>query len=85
MKNNEIKEDMKKSKTVIEDIIGKEIFSYRAPSFSLRYENRKAFYQNLAEVGYKYSSSVSNSRSDYGGDAKFSNTIKKLILMMISL
>lgn len=79
MNKSELKEDLHKSKILLEDIVGKEIISYRAPSFSLKFENIKDFYDTLSELGYQYSSSSSDGVSDFGGDPKLPNQIKKYL------
>jgi len=49
----EFTEDIKKSKQIVEDIIGDEILGYRAPSFSIT----DSAVEIIKEVGYKYDSS----------------------------
>jgi len=58
--------DITLAKLVLEDTCGKEVIGYRAPSFSIGYQNRWAF-DSLAEAGYKYSSSVYPIRHDHYG------------------
>jgi polysaccharide deacetylase family protein (PEP-CTERM system associated) len=53
---NALREDLAKSKTLLEDITGETILGYRAPSFSVTEETLKV----LAEVGYKYDSSYNS-------------------------
>ena len=48
-------EDIYKSKSLLEDLISKEIKGYRSPSWSLPFD--KKYYNELAKRGYKYSSS----------------------------
>lgn len=54
---SEFKEDVGKAKRLLEDLSGKEVVGYRAPSFSFTKQNQWV-YDVLAEEGYKYSSSV---------------------------
>ncbi|MGA1863742.1 MAG: XrtA system polysaccharide deacetylase [bacterium] len=53
----EFREDLRKSKRILEDIIGKDVIGYRAPSFSL---NRKSLWalEILKDEGFKYDSSI---------------------------
>ena len=51
------KEDVYRSKSFLEDTIGKSIEGYRAPSFSINETNEWA-YEILVELGFKYSSST---------------------------
>lgn len=52
----ELREDLDRSKKLLEDIVGKEVIGYRAPSFSI---NDKVL-GILAELGYKYDSSFNS-------------------------
>lgn len=58
--------DLTLSKSILEDIAGVEVKGYRAPSFSIGEKNLWAF-DCLAEVGYKYSSSIYPIRHDHYG------------------
>ncbi|QTH63131.1 DUF3473 domain-containing protein [Psychrosphaera ytuae] len=51
------KEDVYRSKSFLEDTIGKSIEGYRAPSFSIN-ETNEWTYEILVELGFKYSSST---------------------------
>lgn len=53
----EFRRDIRKSKRLLEDIIGQEVVGYRAPTYSLGKETPWAF-KILVEEGYKYDSSV---------------------------
>lgn len=53
----EFKTDVGNAKRLLEDLSGKPIVGYRAPSFSFTKHNQWA-YDILAEEGYRYSSSV---------------------------
>ena len=50
-------EDVKKSKLILEDILGTSIIGYRAPSWSVN-EDIPWFYDSLENLGFLYSSSV---------------------------
>lgn len=52
--HNDLKSDIKASKKTLEEITGKEVIGYRAPSFSISDE----VLDILQEVGYKYDSSL---------------------------
>jgi polysaccharide deacetylase family protein (PEP-CTERM system associated) len=58
--------DIRKAKSVLEDIAGAAVCGYRAPSFSIGPRNEWAF-DCLAEAGYRYSSSVYPIRHDHYG------------------
>src|SRR5207249_8433169 len=58
--------DIRLAKAVLEDIAGREIQGYRAPSFSVGNGNRWAF-DCIAEAGYRYSSSIYPIRHDHYG------------------
>jgi polysaccharide deacetylase family protein (PEP-CTERM system associated) len=57
MSRNEFREDVTKSKKILEDIVGEEVTGYRAPSYSITSKNIWAFEVLIAE-GFKYDSSV---------------------------
>ena len=50
-------EDLKMSKYVLENIIGKPVLGYRLPEFSFNIEN-EWFYDLLIKYGFKYDSSI---------------------------
>lgn len=63
---DEFREDVRASKTLLEDISGRLVAGYRAPSFSITPESQFAF-EILLEEGYTYDSSVFPiRRSNYG-------------------
>lgn len=51
------REDIRKAKRILEDLIGGPVYGYRAPSFSITQETRWAL-PILVEEGYAYDSSV---------------------------
>jgi len=53
----EFKEDIHKSKSILEDIIGKPVLGYRAPSWSITNESLWAL-DILVDEGFKYDSSI---------------------------
>jgi polysaccharide deacetylase family protein (PEP-CTERM system associated) len=57
MSQEEFREDIKKTKAILEDLIGEKILGYRAPSYSI---NRRTLWalEILAEEGYLYDSSI---------------------------
>lgn len=59
-------EDIRHSKSLLEDIAGVEVKGYRAPSFSIGDGNLWAF-DALSRAGYRYSSSVYPIRHDHYG------------------
>ncbi|MGE5102487.1 MAG: XrtA system polysaccharide deacetylase [Deltaproteobacteria bacterium] len=58
--------DIRLAKAILEDIGGREVRGYRAPSFSIGPSNRWAF-DAIAEAGYRYSSSIYPIRHDHYG------------------
>lgn len=62
----EFKDDIQRSKFLLEDISGQVVQGYRAPSFSINHHNLWAL-DCLAEVGYCYSSSVYPIKHDHYG------------------
>ncbi len=54
---NELREDLKKSKNILEQIIGKEIIGFRAPNFSLMKVPGEVL-DLLLDLGFKYDSSI---------------------------
>ena len=59
-------QDVKRAKALLEDIGGKAVRGYRAPSFSIDHSNPWAF-DVLLEAGYQYSSSVYPVQHDHYG------------------
>ncbi len=59
-------EDIRRAKTLLEDIAGAAVKGYRAPSFSVGEANPWAF-DCIAQAGYRYSSSVYPVRHDHYG------------------
>ncbi|TFG90685.1 MAG: hypothetical protein E4H15_07145, partial [Syntrophobacterales bacterium] len=53
----EFREDVRKSKRILEDITGKTVLGYRAPTFSIVKDTEWA-YEILRDEGFRYSSSV---------------------------
>ena len=62
----EFSEDIRRAKSLLEDLAGIEVRGYRAPSFSVGKGNPWAF-DCIAEAGYRYSSSVYPIRHDHYG------------------
>lgn len=62
----EFRDEIRRSKAVLEDLIGQPVLGYRAPNFSIGPRNDWAF-DILVEEGYRYDSSVFPiRRHDYG-------------------
>jgi polysaccharide deacetylase family protein (PEP-CTERM system associated) len=57
MTPDEFREDTVEAKRVLEDLVGKRVYGYRAPSFSIKTNSLWAF-EVLAELGFLYDSSV---------------------------
>ncbi len=62
----EFQEDISRCKMLLEDISGQVVQGYRAPSFSINNHNLWAL-DCLAEVGYRYSSSIYPVQHDHYG------------------
>ncbi|HEX5710625.1 MAG TPA: polysaccharide deacetylase family protein, partial [Sulfuricurvum sp.] len=58
MNPEEFRADLKASSDVLEQITGKKVVGFRAPSWSLKRETLPWFYDVLAQEGFAYSSSV---------------------------
>jgi hypothetical protein len=63
---NKFREDVRKSKEILEDIIGEEVIGYRAPSYSITSKSQWAF-EVLMEEGFKYDSSIFPIHHDFYG------------------
>jgi polysaccharide deacetylase family protein (PEP-CTERM system associated) len=57
MTPEEFRQDIRRSKKILEDIVGTEVIGYRAPSYSITHKSLWAF-QILAEEGFRYDSSI---------------------------
>lgn len=66
LSQSEFREDIARSKVLLEDIGGQAVLGYRAPSFSINDENLWAL-DCLAEAGYRYSSSIYPVQHDHYG------------------
>lgn len=62
----ELSDDVTRAKRILEDISGKAVLGYRAPSFSIGTSNLWAF-DVLARAGYRYSSSIYPIKHDHYG------------------
>jgi polysaccharide deacetylase family protein (PEP-CTERM system associated) len=62
----EFRQDIKKTKAILEDITGSEVVGYRAPSYSITSKSQWAF-EILIEEGFKYDSSIFPIRHDLYG------------------
>ena len=66
MTPDEFRGDIRKSRNILEDIIGEEVLGYRAPSYSITNKSQWAF-EVLAEEGFQYDSSIFPIRHDFYG------------------
>lgn len=62
----QFREDTYKAKSIIENVAGCEVNAFRVPSFSITKNNLWTF-DVLAELGFKYDSSVFPSEHEFGG------------------
>ncbi len=58
MTQKQFVKDIKQSKEILENISGKKVIGFRAPSWSVNEKISDWFYETLLASGYKYSSSV---------------------------
>jgi polysaccharide deacetylase family protein (PEP-CTERM system associated) len=63
---DEFRQDVRRTKSILEDVTGQEIIGYRAPSYSITKKSEWAF-EVLAEEGFKYDSSIFPIRHDFYG------------------
>jgi polysaccharide deacetylase family protein (PEP-CTERM system associated) len=75
----EFREDVRRAKGILEDIIGKEVIGYRAPTFSITKRTLWAL-DILAEEGFKYDSSIFPVRHDRYGFPSWSRHIERVKL-----
>jgi len=66
MTPEQFREDVRRSKKILEDLIGEEVIGYRAPSYSITKDSVWAL-KILAEEGYRYDSSIFPIRHDRYG------------------
>lgn len=72
------REDIRRSKAVLEDISGTEVRGYRAPGFSLTPEASWA-YPALIEEGFTYSSSIYPAKRAHGFFTEFGDDPREII------
>jgi polysaccharide deacetylase family protein (PEP-CTERM system associated) len=63
---DQFRQDIKRAKSILEDITGREVIGYRAPSYSITNKSQWAF-EVLVEEGFKYDSSIFPIRHDFYG------------------
>ena len=68
LSESEFRDDVQRARDILRSQSGQEVIGYRAPSFSIGKRTPNA-HQILAEVGYRYDSSVFPIHHDIGGDA----------------
>jgi polysaccharide deacetylase family protein (PEP-CTERM system associated) len=66
LSRNQFREDIRAAKAAIEDAIGRPVYGYRAPGFSITRETPWAF-EEIIEAGYIYDSSVFPAPHGHGG------------------
>ena len=66
MTRDAFREDVRRSKGLLEDATGQQVYGYRAPSYSISRDTFWAF-DELCEAGYLYDSSIFPIRHDYYG------------------
>ncbi len=78
MTPQEFIDDVTKAKELLEQIIGKEVICFRAPSFSITESNKWAI-DCLVEMGFKYDCSIFPADHDYGGMPSYSKAEPAII------
>ena len=66
MTPDEFMEDARKSRELLEEIIGQPVLGYRGPGFSVT-EGTPWFFEKIVEAGYRYDSSVFPAPRQHGG------------------
>lgn len=66
MDRQTFREDIRTSKSLLEEITGSQVYGYRAPSYSISHETEWAF-DELCEAGYYYDSSIFPIKHDLYG------------------
>lgn len=74
MDPEEFRADLKVSSAVLEQITGKKVVGFRAPSWSVKRETLTWFYEVLAQEGFTYSSSVYPAKNTLFGIPGFLDT-----------
>jgi polysaccharide deacetylase family protein (PEP-CTERM system associated) len=77
IKPEAFRQDIRKSKTILEGIIGRSVNGYRAPTFSIT-EKTSWAYEILLQEGYSYSSSVFPVWHDRYGWPNFGNDPRQM-------
>ena len=72
----EFKKSTEIAKKLIEDATGKEVISYRAPSFSVPKTDLNIFFEDLVSLGFKIDSSICTSTRLYGGLKNIGNFVR---------
>ncbi len=67
MNQSEFRQDIRRSRSLLEDITGSAVIGYRAPGFSSS-ESTPWFFEEVSNSGYLYDSSVFPARHGHGGD-----------------
>lgn len=70
--------DTTKAKTLIENVIGKQVKIFRAPGFSITRNNLWAL-KALSDMGFEYDCSMFPAHHDYGGIPSYGDGVPKLI------
>ncbi len=63
----QFRDDVRRAKTMLEDIAGVDVKGYRAASYSITQDNQQWAHEILADVGFQYSSSVYPVKHDLYG------------------
>ncbi len=75
----DVSEDLKKSISVLENITGKKVNSFRAPGFSITEKNKWAF-EILANNGITHDCSVFPARRSHGGIPNFGKSLPSRLI-----
>ena len=76
---NQVRNDLKKSINIIQDLTGKKVLSFRAPGFSIVQKNKWVF-EILIENGIKRDCSIFPSYRSHGGFPNFKTSEPSLVI-----
>lgn len=79
LSRNEFKKEVEDAKKLLEDLSGHQVIGHRAPAFSINRETQWAL-EVLAELGYKYDSSISPLAGKRYGWPGFKKEIHSMLL-----
>jgi|WetSurMetagenome_2_1015567.scaffolds.fasta_scaffold00109_20 polysaccharide deacetylase family protein (PEP-CTERM system associated) len=79
IKPQKAREDLYRAKSLLEEIIGNPVYGFRAPAFSITHDTAWAL-NIIAELGFRYDSSIMPVKVNRYGWAGFNKKIHRLLL-----